>query len=1034
MASGVTYCLGDDRAPIRIRRVKRSSLAGELESAAPGDPDAVGFVSLGPPIPGVCLRIVDADGNLLPEETVGQLQVQGAPVSRGYYGATEANRVFHGDGWFETGDLGFLSRGELYLTGRAKETIIVNGVNYGCSEIEELVNAEEGVEPGYSAACAVRKGGMEREQLAIFFHTAQASPQELATLLKRVRGNLTRCLGIKPDYLLPVPKESIPKTAVGKLQRGPLRRRFEAGEFDALIGRLELVDRNEGPPSDRSRGPLSVFDNGVTRQLVEIWKEVLSLAEVGLQDNVFELGGNSLLLTQLHSRIEAAFGSRLSLVDMFQYPTIDALSRLLAAPQESGAVPPPAVRGRQRAEARRRSQSAGATADVAVVGLACRFPGAVNATQFWERLVAGEESISFFSEQQVLAAGVDPELVRNPRYVRAAPVLDGIEQFDADFFGYSAREAERMDPQQRVLLECAWETMEDAGYDLRGYPGAVGVFVSSVLNTYLLNNLYPSGAHLERDASRVMTLSSTGGFQVMIANDKDYLPTRISYKLHLRGPSLNVQTACSSSLVAIHLAAQSLRDGECEMALAGGVSIFVPQETGYLYQEGLLVSPDGHCRPFDADAQGTVFGNGAGLVLLKRLENALADGDRIYAVIKGSAVNNDGGQKAGYLAPSQEGQAAVVAEALAAAGVNAESISYVEAHGTGTALGDPIEIAGLTQAFRPDTHRRQFCAVGSVKSNIGHLQIASGVAGFIKTVLALHHRQLVPSLHFRTPNPQIDFAHSPFYVNTQLRDWPPGDGPRRASVNSLGIGGTNVHVILEESPEVPRRVPAVDRPKHILALSGKTRQAVRDLAGRWASSPDRSGEADLGDACFTANAGRTHFLERVAVVADGWPQLCEKLNRFSAGQALPDDVTFGSARDVPPQVTFLFAGRGSHYFGMGRELYEASPTFRNWIDQCQEILRPLLSETLVDVLYSDPTSGQRLGQTLWAQPALFAVEYALARLWMSWGIVPSSVMGHGLGQFVAACVAGVFDVGRRIATGGASGAPDAGIARAGHAG
>ena len=1013
MASGVTYYLGDDKDPIRVHRAKRSSLAGSLEPAAEDDPDAVTFVSLGPPIPGVRLRIVDANGNVVPEETVGQFQVQGDVVARGYYRSPEASRAFHEDGWFETGDLGFLSRGELYLTGRAKESIIVNGVNFGCGEIEELVNEVDGVEPGFSAACAVRVNN-SGEHFAVFFHTERGADAEQAALVRQIRGHVARRMGIKPDYLVPVSKESIPKTAAGKLQRAQLSRRFEAGEFDAIVQRLALLEGRAtdsiAEPEGENPAQHGTTNEDVERRLTAIWKEVLNLSRVGRHDNVFELGGNSLLLTQLHGRIVEAFGPRLSVVDMFKCPTIASLSQLLAAPADSAAPAIPALRGRQRAEARKQRQAAGRDSGVAVVGLACRLPGAANPAEFWHNLAAGVESITFFTEAEVLAAGIDPALARNPNYVRAAPVLERVEQFDADFFGYTTREAELLDPQQRVLLECAWEAMEDAGYDLRRHPGAVGVFVSGVLNTYLLNYLWPSGAYLEGDASRVMTLSSTGGFQVMIANDKDYLPTRISYKLNLRGPSVNVQTACSSSLVAIHMAAQSVLAGECEMAFAGGASISLPQETGYLYQDGLLVSPDGHCRAFDADAQGTIFGNGAGLVLLKRLDDAVADGDHIYAVIKGSALNNDGGEKAGYLAPSQDGQAAVVAESLAAAGVSAESISYVEAHGTATALGDPIEIAGLTQAFRADTDLRQFCAVGSVKTNVGHLQIASGVAGFIKTVLALDHRQLVPSLHFRTPNPRIDLNSSPFYVNTQLQDWPQGDGPRRASVNSLGIGGANVHVILEESPQLPRPTNAVDRPKHLLTLSAKTPQALRDLAGRWASSVGWPSDATLGDVCFTANAGRAHLPERLVLVADGWPRMVETLQRFRDGHALPREMLAGLADGVRPQVAFLFTGQGSHYFGMAQELYDASPSFRHWIGQCDQILRSWSPESLAEILYADPEKGKRLHDTRWAQPALFAVEYALGRLWMSWGLTPSMMLGHSLGQYVAACLAEVFSL------------------------
>ncbi len=1029
MASGVTYYVGDERAPIRIRHVKRSTLRGQVEPAAANAADAVGLVSLGPPIPGVGLRIVDDGGNLVREDVVGHLQVQGGPVSRGYYGSPGGNDAFHEDGWFETGDLGLLCGGELYLVGRAKESIIVNGVNYGCGEIEELVDEMEGVLPSFSAACPVRAPGVGHEQFAVFFHTTHTADGPLSVLLKQIRRHLARQIGIQPDYLIPVPKESIPKTALGKLQRGGLTRRFEAGEFEPIVRRIDSLLKNgdvlPGSPDagssprralaahslePRERTTPSgrgVATSDVERRLSEIWMEVLGLSHVGLRDNLFELGGNSVLLVQLHSRIEAAFGPRLSVVDMFKYPTIEALSRLLGAPEESAALPPPALRGRERAEGRKRRHAGTRARDVAVVGLACRFPGAANAAQFWQNLAGGVESISSLSEEQILAAGIAPKLARDPRYVRAAAILDGVEQFDADFFGYTAREAQLMDPQQRVLLECAWEAMEDAGYDLRSHPGAVGVFVSGVLNTYLLNHVFPHVTQ-RADTGSVMTLSSTDGFQVMVANDKDYLPTRLSYKLNLRGPSVNVQTACSSSLVAIHLAAQSLLDGECEMALAGGVSIAVPQETGYLYQEGLLVSPDGHCRAFDADAQGTVFGNGAGVVLLKRLSDAEADGDRIYAVIKGSAVNNDGGEKAGYLAPSQDGQAAVVAEALAAAGIEAASISYVEAHGTGTALGDPIEIAGLCQAFRADTDRRQFCAVGSVKTNVGHLQIASGVAGFIKTALALHHRQLVPSLHFRTPNPRIDFANSPFYINTRFMDWPRGDGPRRATVNSLGIGGTNVHLVLEESPDSPRLAGAVERPRHILVLSARTRDTLKELAGRWTAAFDPTAAMRLGDACFTAAAGRAHFRERLAIVADGWPKLCQSLQRISRGESLPDGVVVGSAGDVRPRIAFLFAGRGPYDIDGAREMYDSSPSFRQWLGQCDSILKSLLNESLVEKLYAESNAAERLRATPWWQPAVFAVEYGLARLWMSWGIEPSAVIGAGVGEYVAACIAGVF--------------------------
>ncbi|HRC77634.1 MAG TPA: polyketide synthase, partial [Kouleothrix sp.] len=414
--------------------------------------------------------------------------------------------------------------------------------------------------------------------------------------------------------------------------------------------------------------------------------------------------------------------------------------------------------------------------DVAIVGMDGRFPGAPDLATFWRNLRDGVESISFFSDAELAAMGVDAAALRHPSYVKAAPVLADADRFDAAFFGYSPREAELIDPQQRVFLECAWAALEHAGYDPEAYPGLIGVFAGASLSTYLLFNLL---GHPRFSAAE-------DSFPVMLGNDKDFLATRVAYELNLRGPCMSVQTGCSTALVATHLACQSLLSYQCDMALAGGVSIHMPQRTGYFYQEGGINSPDGHCRAFDADAQGTLFGSGAGVVVLKRLEDALADGDSILAVIRGSAINNDGGHKIGFTAPGVDGQAEVIARALAVAGVPADTIGYVEAHGTGTALGDPVEVAELTRAFRAETSARSFCAIGSVKTNIGHLDAAAGAAGLIKTVLALQHGEIPPSLHFRQPNPRIDFAASPFYVSARLAAWPAGDTPRRAGVSSFG--------------------------------------------------------------------------------------------------------------------------------------------------------------------------------------------------------------------------------------------------------
>ncbi|MBV9789976.1 MAG: polyketide synthase, partial [Chloroflexi bacterium] len=535
------------------------------------------------------------------------------------------------------------------------------------------------------------------------------------------------------------------------------------------------------------------------------------------------------------------------------------------------------------------------TTDIAIIGISGRFPGATSVQEFWHNIQSGSESVTVLSDEQLRAAQVGPDLFNHPRYVRSKPLLEDIELFDAGFFGYSPREAEIMDPQHRFFLECAWEVMENAGYTADTFAGAIGVYAGAGMNSYLLFNLGTNRDFIE----------SVGTAQTVFANDKDYLATRVSYKLNLKGPSLTVQTACSTSLVAVHLACQSLLHAECDLALAGGVSINVPQQAGYLHEEGGILSPDGHCRAFDASAQGTVPGSGVGVVLLKRLDDALADGDTIHAVIKGSAINNDGALKAGYTAPSVDGQAQVITEALAMAEVNPETIGYVEAHGTGTPLGDPIEVLALTKAFRASTQRQGFCALGSVKTNIGHLDAAAGVVGLIKTVLALTHRQLPPSLHFTQPNPQIDFAASPFYVNTDLRSWStPAPGvPRRAGVSSFGIGGTNAHVILEEAPPVPVPAPITDRPQ-LLVLSARSEAALdtatAQLQAALAAQPDLA----LTDVAWTLQQGRTPLAYRRALVVHDHTDAVAAL-------ATPSRWTTAYQDGSAPRVAFLLPGQGA---------------------------------------------------------------------------------------------------------------------------
>jgi acyl transferase domain-containing protein/acyl carrier protein len=638
--------------------------------------------------------------------------------------------------------------------------------------------------------------------------------------------------------------------------------------------------------------------------------------------------------------------------------------------------------------------------EIAIIGLAGKFPGAKNVEEFWQNIQNGVNSVSFFTEEELLSSGVESDIIRNPNYVKAASVLKDVELFDAAFFNFNSREAEITDPQHRIFLECAWEALEKAGYNSEIYKGAIGVFAGSSLSSYLLN------VYLNQDII-------SNGHQLKIAGDKDYLTTRVSYKLNLTGPSYTVQTACSTSLVAVHLACQSLLNGECDMALAGGVSINSSRKTGYLYQEGGIASPDGYCRAFDAKAQGTIGGEGVGIVVLKRLEDALTDRDCIHAVIKGSAINNDGSNKVSYTAPRIDGQAKVIKTAQVVAEIEPETITYIEAHGTGTSLGDPIEIAALTEVFQASTPKKGFCAIGSVKTNIGHLDAAAGVTGLIKTVLALKHKQIPPSLNFEQANPQIDFANSPFYVNTALSPWEVRGIPRRAGVSSFGIGGTNAHVILEEAPfleeQESRGAREQGRNYQLLVLSAKTDSALESAMTNLVDYLQQHLNLNLADIAYTLGVGRRTFDHRQMLVCQNSE---DALKALISPSSLRVFTHYQEAGHCP--VVFMFSGQGTQYVNMGRELYETEPIFREQIDNCCKLLKPHLGIDLRDLLYprgvQDQETEKQLKQTAIAQPALFVVEYALAQLWMAWGVHPQVMIGHSIGEYVAACLAGVFSL------------------------
>ncbi|HLZ67452.1 MAG TPA: amino acid adenylation domain-containing protein [Aliidongia sp.] len=635
---------------------------------------------------------------------------------------------------------------------------------------------------------------------------------------------------------------------------------------------------------------------------------------------------------------------------------------------------------------------------IAIIGIAGRFPGADTAEALWENICAGVESITRFTDAD-LDDWLDASERQAPNYVKARPILKDVERFDPEFFGMYANEAALTDPQHRVFLECSWQALEDGGYDPAAYPGAIGVFAGCSMNTYFLNNVCAD----RRTVETFTTSFQVGCYSMLVGGGREFLATRVAYKLGLTGPAITVQTACSTSLVAVGQACQSLLLYQSDMALAGGASITFPQQRGYMHQEGGLASADGHCRAFDAAASGTVFGSGAGVVLLKRLEDAVADGDRIYAVIRGIGMNNDGATKVGFTAPSADGQAVAIEQALALAGVDARDISYVECHGTATPLGDPIEIAGLTKAFRKTTDDRQFCAIGSVKTNVGHLDAAAGVTSLIKTALALKHGVLPPTLHYQTPNPQIDFEASPFFVNTALTAWPAGNGPRRAGVSSFGVGGTNAHVVMEEAPAAPE--PVASEGPQLLVLSARTAPALAEARARLADHMRRHPEANLADIAATLQSGRRRFKHRLALVCRDREEALAKLG--DGGQSATAETDTAD----PASLAFLFPGQGAQYPQMGRDLYDNEPAFREAVDACAEILLSLSGVDIRSYLYPEASGeapAKALMATLIAQPAIFTVEYALARLWQSWGLKPATMIGHSIGEFVVACLAGVF--------------------------
>ncbi|MBT2322172.1 amino acid adenylation domain-containing protein [Variovorax paradoxus] len=934
-------------------------------------------VPIGRPINDTVLRVLSPAMAMLPAGLVGELCIGGRGLARGYLRRPDlsAERFVAdpfgapGERLYRTGDQArWLADGTIEYIGRIDGQVKIRGHRIETGEVEAALLAHPDIK---SCAVVPRADAGGRLRLVAYLVARDA---ELPW--SQLRQHLAEHL---PEAMLPAAQvwlQQLPVTTNGKLDRRALPE----------------------PPRQRPElaQPFEEARNDAERRVCAAFARALGLDQVGRSDNFFDLGGDSLLVLRVLKDLQQGRERRLSTNLFFRQPTPAALA---AGMQDDQPAAPQAQRERATA-----AKPAGGNdmEPVALIAMAGRFPGASDVEQFWDNLMAGRESISFFDDA-TLDAGVSAALRADPLYVRARGVIDDIEQFDAAFFGINPKEAELMDPQQRVFLEICWECLERAGYVPDQAPGPVGVY----------GGMYNASYFQRHVATRPDLVEMVGEFQVMLANEKDYITTRVANKLNLTGPAVSVHTACSTSLVAIAQAFFALRTGQCRMALAGGASVTCPPRSGYLYNEGSMLSPDGHTRSFDAKARGTVFSDGATVVLLKRLSDAIADGDTIYAVLRGAAINNDGGAKASFTAPSVDGQAAVIEAALASAGVEARSISYVETHGTATPMGDPIEVEGLARAYAAHTADTGFCTIGSLKSNVGHMVTAAGAAGMIKTALALHCEAIPASLHYEAPNPAIDFEATPFRVNSALQPWPRGAVPRRAGVSSFGVGGTNAHVIVEEAPPAAPSDPASG--PQLLTLSARTPAALSAAAARLADHLDAQRALSLADVAHTLRVGRKQFAQRACVVAESIDEAVAALRSADSSARAG-----ASVNAWVPQPVFMFPGQGAQYAGMGRTLHAGDAVFRAAFDACLQAFDGVLGFDLRERMFSDDAAA--LAPTSVTQPATFALEYALARQLMALGVKPVAMIGHSVGEFAAAVLAGVMrleDAARLVARRGA---------------
>ncbi len=927
------------------------------------------IVPIGAPISNTQLYVLDNLLQPVPIGVPGELHIGGIGLARGYLNRSDltSNKFIPspfththpemGGSLYKTGDLArWLDDGVIEFLGRLDFQVKIRGFRIELGEIESVIANTPYVEQ----CVTIVRNDITNDKHIVAYVIRTKNKKSEHELLGDIRSAVTSNL---PAYMHPsfyVFLDTFPLSVSGKIDRKALPKpKTETSSEQVLYSREE-------------------------KRIAALWEELLEQRNIPLDLKFFEAGGTSLLAARLAAALKKMYDQKVTVALVFQHPTIREQAQVL-----SGRKPDIAVTDQNTDPENSQTDDY-----VAIVGMSCLLPGASSIEEYWQLLSEGREGLSFFSKNDI-PAGIDTSIKDNDLYICAKGMVSDPESFDAYFFGIQQQMAEVMDPQIRLFMETAYRALENAGYTSQPPNTSVGVYAGMGRSLYLRNNLL----------TRPDIIDKVGELQIDLGNEKDFLATRLSHALNLTGPSVCVSSACSTSLVAIMLACQAIRRGDCTMALAGGCEISIPLYRGHLHQDGSIFSNDGHCRPFDAKASGTTFSDGTGVVILKKLSSALADKNNIYAVIKGGAINNDGAKKVSYTAPGVDGQVNVILSAQKLSNVPAETISYIETHGTATPLGDPIEIESLTQAFRKTTQKMQFCAIGSVKSNIGHTGVAAGIAGFIKTVLMLHHKVLVPSINFSKPNPAIDFESSPFYVNTEYSPWKTDDQPRRAGVSSFGFGGTNAHIILEEAPLPEKSGPSRDC--QLLLFSAKSKGALESMIRNFGTFLDKYNHVNLADCAFTLKTGRQSFSYRKMITGRSHKEISEKISQMSHPFPI---ITVDTTRK--PSLVFMFPGQGNQYIGMGQQLYKKEAIFREAFDTCTTSLQKVMREDIKKILFIETSDAaqERLRNTFYAQTTIFAIEYALANLWISWGLKPDMLIGHSIGEFAAACISGIMHI------------------------